>query len=145
MITGDEVRQARERRGWTQEQLASRLGVTQRSVGNWERGDVPAGKEARLREVLGDSLTPGGNPLAQASDLALISELARRLEARTGGQHHGVDSPAQKTDDPAQLPVTTRADTRLAARRASSRGKMEHDRAQERGEESQDEGDWDGV
>lgn len=101
MITGEQLRRARERRGWTQEQLAEAVGVTFRSIGNWERGEVPASREARLRDVLGDDLTPGLNPLAQASDLALISELARRLEGRaeTGGSHGLADQP-QKSPEP---------------------------------------------
>lgn len=70
MITGAQLREARESRRWTQEQLAEAVGVTLRSIGNWERGSVPANREARIRDVLGDHLTPGGNPLTRASDLA---------------------------------------------------------------------------
>lgn len=83
MITGQQLRTARERRGWTQEQLAKELGVTFRSVGNWERGEVPANREARIRDVLGGDLAEPGqrsNPLAAASNLALANEFVRRLE-----------------------------------------------------------------
>lgn len=142
MITGDGLRQARERRGWTQEQLATAVGVTQRSIGNWERGEVPSSKEARLREVLGDLLTPGGNPLAQASDLALISELARRLEQRgLGGQRDGRTPDAEKSDD-GPIAVTTRDETMLSARHAPSEGKLMKAEADRLGEESQDDGEW---
>lgn len=111
MITGEQLRRARERRGWTQEQLAEAVGVTFRSIGNWERGEVPASREARLRDVLGDDLTPGLNPLAQASDLALISELARRLEGRAeqGGRDDLADH-EQKSTKASVTPINHKRD-----------------------------------
>lgn len=36
---GDRIRKAREHRGWTQRELASRLGVSLRTISRWERGD----------------------------------------------------------------------------------------------------------
>lgn len=35
---GDRIRMLREARGWTQEELGQRLGVTRASVSQWERG-----------------------------------------------------------------------------------------------------------
>lgn len=124
MITGAQLREARESRRWTQEQLAEAVGVTLRSIGNWERGSVPANREARIRDVLGDHLTPGGNPLTRASDLALISELARRLEARAqSGGSHGVADPEQKSAEPTpsvdadpDIALSQRSDMTLQAR-----------------------------
>jgi DNA-binding transcriptional regulator YiaG len=80
-VNGVEIREARERMGMTQEQLAQQIGVHLRTVGNWERGQtVPKNRMARLRRVLGED---GGNPLAEATDAELLAEVARRF--RYGG------------------------------------------------------------
>lgn len=88
-ITGEEIRVARERAGLTQAELAALVGVAPRTVGNWERGENPPGKNlARLRDILrpvgNDTHGPGsglnGEPtLHGASDAQLIAELAYRL------------------------------------------------------------------
>lgn len=82
MIDGTEIRQARERARLTQEQLAHTLGVSLRTVGNWERGaSVPRSSEARLRDVLADHLDVAGAgvTLRAASDAELLAEIARRF------------------------------------------------------------------
>lgn len=84
MLTGDQVLAARTRAGMTQQQLADRLGVTQRSVGNWERAErVPRGAEQPLRDALKDHLddaAPSGAGLADISDARLLAEIARRFD-----------------------------------------------------------------
>lgn len=84
MLTGDEVRRARQRAGWSQGELARRLGVAMRTVGNWERGDTsPAQKETVLRAALSgymDDDLQESRTLRQSSDAELIAEIARRLE-----------------------------------------------------------------
>src|SRR5690606_9976574 len=88
-ITGDEIRAARERAGLTQEQLAQRLRVSMRTVGNWERGArIPLNRLAALREFMyppkdREETEPG---LRSASDAELLAEIARRF-ARDGGDH----------------------------------------------------------
>lgn len=82
MIDGSEIRQARERARLTQEQLAQALGVSLRTVGNWERGaSVPRSSEARVRHVLADHLgvAGAGVTLRAASDAELLAEIARRF------------------------------------------------------------------
>lgn len=80
-MNSTEIRAARERMGLTQEQLGQQVGVHQRTIGNWERGQtVPKNRLARLRRVLGED---GGNPLAEATDAELLAEVARRF--RYGG------------------------------------------------------------
>jgi transcriptional regulator with XRE-family HTH domain len=82
-MTGDEIREARERRGWTQAQLATALGVGQRTVGNWERGEtVPKNRLGMLREVLLGSQPSVGDILADLSEMTLLAELTRRAAAR---------------------------------------------------------------
>lgn len=96
MISGDDLRDARSRRNWTQEELAVLLGVTQRTVTNWEAGRVPANKEARVRDVLGAALAGGDDDLSAYSDVALLAELGRRLAAaaRTRGEGGTNDKPS---------------------------------------------------
>ena len=142
MITGRQLRRARERRGWTQEELAAQLGVTFRSVGNWERGEVPANRQERIRQVLGGDLEEdpdqSGNPLANYSNLALASELLRRLE--TAERREPSDDRQSEAE---KMRVSTRDDMTLAARRGASTGRAQWDRAQTLGEESQDDGGMD--
>jgi transcriptional regulator with XRE-family HTH domain len=54
MSFANRVRVARERRGWTQEQLAAKFGITKQAVYAWEKDkDKPAfEKLPRLAEVL---------------------------------------------------------------------------------------------
>ena len=80
-MDGRQIRAARERRGWTQQELASRLRVGYKTVGNWERGaTVPLNRMGMLRQVFGDEVqeTRVESPLAGLSDLDLLSELVRR-------------------------------------------------------------------
>lgn len=55
MAIGPEIRDARRRKGWTQGDLAARLGVSMRTVSRWESGaSAPRFKEReRLTELLG--------------------------------------------------------------------------------------------
>lgn len=110
-VSGDNIREARERAGLTQEQLAQRLGVTMRTVGNWERGaTVPKSRQAAIRAFLAPSEDQPG--LHSASDAELLAEIARRFAragkeqrhdaapmngAGTGGPAHVVDV-SGKTD-----------------------------------------------
>lgn len=99
MLTGDQLRAARERAGWTQQQLANRVGVTLRSVGNWERSNVPTNQLNKVRDVLADYLpgdTPGrGVDLHEISDARLLAEIARRFDR---GRQERSDDQAPKTD-----------------------------------------------
>lgn len=57
---GDEIREARERAQLTQPELAERVGVSEGTISNWERGVVKAPKNrlARVWEVLQDFREP---------------------------------------------------------------------------------------
>ena len=58
---GERLRRLRERRGYSQEQLATLIGVPQSQISRWEAGRVPGenmqlGSAMRLAWVLGVSL-----------------------------------------------------------------------------------------
>lgn len=101
MITGSQLRDARSRARLTQEELANLVGVTLRSVGNWERSQgVPRSQEGAVRAALGGYLDESleGNPLASVSDVALLAEIGRRL-GRAGGQTDAGNAEAQKSNE----------------------------------------------
>lgn len=55
---GTRIRRARERRRWKQTDLAEALGVSVRTVGSWERGEViPRSSLGALESVFGVDLT----------------------------------------------------------------------------------------
>lgn len=82
MLSGEQIRQARQRAGLSQAQLASIVGVSQRSIGNYERGEtISRSHMPRIEEALSAYLGTGDGPsLASASDAALLAEIARRFE-----------------------------------------------------------------
>lgn len=100
---GERIRRARERKGWTQAQVAKEVQVSARTIGNWERGEaVPRNSRARLSDVLGLDVVPAGDTpgyvatgtgraesrLTEDEVLALIREsrrLADELERRIQG------------------------------------------------------------
>lgn len=50
----EEIRVAREGKGWTQKDLAVELGTTQQNVGRWEKGTIPSSKWRNgLKKMLG--------------------------------------------------------------------------------------------
>lgn len=84
-VTPDQLRDARKAAGYTQAELAKLVGVSMRTVENWERGDTPITELAKLRSALGSHLDiEAPNPLADVSDMALLAELGRRLDKASG-------------------------------------------------------------
>ena len=122
MANGNEIRDARERAGLTQEALAALLGVSMRTVGNWERGQtVPLNRLAKIREVLtghwkdDEPADPVG--LSNASDVELLAEIARRFarnSVKAGESGATSTSPMNQVGDDADS-VTE-----------ANRGRLEH-------------------
>ena len=71
---GDQIRVARRSRGWSQKELARRVGTTERTVGTWERGGAlnPAKLEA-LQETLEIQFRPSDSDRLLARALRVSS------------------------------------------------------------------------
>lgn len=80
---GQRIRSAREARGWSQQDLAAAVGVTSRTVGNWERGRSPkqhiGAIERELHVKLRVEESTRNAVLADLDDAELVAELATRL------------------------------------------------------------------
>lgn len=84
-MNGEQIRAAREARGWTQYQLAKMLGVADRTVGSWERGEsIPKNRLGMLRELFGFDEADNGtvDPIHSAPESELLMELLRRATLR---------------------------------------------------------------
>ena len=65
---GTAIRRARQRKGWTQDQLATALGVSLRAVNDWENDRTLPRNLAQLEDVLGISLSGGEAEPQQPED-----------------------------------------------------------------------------
>lgn len=106
MLTGNQIKNARQRAGWSQEELAAKVGVSMRSIGNYERGaSIPRNRMPVLEEVLAPHIGSGQGPsLVGASDAQLLAEIARRFD-------RGSERQEQRDDDTAP---TSRAEVSSA-------------------------------
>lgn len=99
-MNGNEIRQARERAGLTQGELGERVGVSGRTVGNWERDfSIPRNKLAKVEQVLNvREYLDKESKLQDVSDASLLAEIARRFdEGRTrekAGEGNADSSPS---------------------------------------------------
>lgn len=143
MLTGDTIRQARQRAGWSQEELAAKVGVSMRSIGNYERGDtIPRNRMPVLEEVLAPYTGGSGPSLGGASDAQLLAEIARRFDRGTDRQENDRGNTAATSRAPGSgadvhdLRQAAQSDTPTTERNRKTR-----DQERAIGEESQDEGD----
>lgn len=101
-MTGDEIRAARELRGFTQEQVAERLNVNVKTVNNWENDrSSPKNRAAALYALLAPPSTDPV-PLTKASDAELLSELMQRA-LRRESEERDRSSAANKPAGPMKL------------------------------------------
>lgn len=93
-MTAEKIKKLREARGWTQAELARRLGVTRNGVNPWEQGlSMPSPaclvELAKVFSVSTDyllgveSLDSVNVTGLAAQDVALLAEMADRLRNRT--------------------------------------------------------------
>jgi DNA-binding XRE family transcriptional regulator len=158
-MTGDEIRTARQKARLTQAQLGKLVGVTGRTVGNWERGDtMPQSTMALIQEVLSEHMKesePEGIQLQTASDAELLAEIARRFsrgnrtrnDESTPGTppplspapepHAQVQDEPQKTPGGTVTPFAPPIPDDVAAYHEESLGKEINTRYETLGEESQ--------
>lgn len=124
--TGQQIRAARERAGLTQEQLASYVGVTLRTIGNWERGaSVPRNRLAKVHEVLPElsDQDDRGVDLRSASDAEVLAEIARRFARREDEEHVRSAAITQAGVSPATTPrVSSEAGERVELPPAAAAG-----------------------
>lgn len=78
---GDLLRAARERLRLTQEELASKVGVSRATVGSWEKGTLPRSSLGLIREVLGldEHLRPAGSGDSVNFNAMTNGELVARM------------------------------------------------------------------
>ncbi|OJX73979.1 MULTISPECIES: helix-turn-helix transcriptional regulator [unclassified Leifsonia] len=156
VITWNELRDARERLHLTQEELASQLGVSTRTVTNWEANGVARKAEYKVERFFGDALTrdraavdpattdraavdPDSPPtvdLSSVPDLALLEELTRRAldRARYGAPRleGAVVGPPRNTDDhvyedfEVSYELPTKKGVALAAKRGTRKADQPH-------------------
>lgn len=81
-ITGYQLRSQRNALRLTQMELASKLGVSQRTIVSWERSEVPLSKVLRVHTMLFQDGTPENVTLSDFSTEELLSEMLRRESFR---------------------------------------------------------------
>jgi len=67
--TGTAIRRARQRRRWTQAEAAERLGVSVRTIGDWERGTKLPRNVTIVEDVFGIDLASAGLPDPREEEL----------------------------------------------------------------------------
>lgn len=106
--TRDDIRRARNARGWSQQRLAAEAGVSATSVSRIERGieseDSPSRPAVIAALGLGDAREADGPPLRRATHAELAAEMVRRLgEADRIMEHARIrrgEVPPELLDDP---------------------------------------------
>lgn len=112
VITGQELKSQRVFRGMSQAQVGALMHVNQKTIANWESGQVPEAREDELRELIFFEDTP--SLLHWVPTEELHAELMRRMNrlealvaaappARPEDQWHSASPPRrtrQKRDTP---------------------------------------------
>lgn len=112
MVTGQDIRRARERRRLSQEKLAALLEVSSKSVGRWERGEtIPKSALGAIEQILHLGEQPDEPGLSEASDAELLAEVALRLEQRKPKQRRSPPHADQATDTAYYRPRTGASNT----------------------------------
>lgn len=125
---GETLRSAREARGLTQDQLATRIGASVTSIKNWETNRrLPRSHIGALEQALGIQLrgtpTRDSPRLDEATDAQFATELAarlaernetiRELRARLAELGHATDDTGH--DEPRPMPLRWAARAREAS------------------------------
>lgn len=89
VIKWNELRDARERLGLTQEELASALDVSTRTITNWERVGVARKAEYKVERFFGDKLSKS-DPLDQVLSQIDYQENVRNMSLQERADHEGL-------------------------------------------------------
>ncbi|GAA1578815.1 helix-turn-helix domain-containing protein [Leucobacter aridicollis] len=89
VISWNELRDARERRNLTQEELAEQLGVSTRTITNWERVGVARKAEYKVRRFFGDDLSDGAQRPDPFAEIDYNLEV-QRMTLSDRADHEGV-------------------------------------------------------
>lgn len=101
MITSQELRDARHRADLTQAELATRLGVSLRTVTNWEGGSGPLADRAeqKIMSALGGTITRMRLGVHEAQGLDIPAEvLTQMAEAKAARDGHASTIDAAERD-----------------------------------------------
>jgi len=81
---GTKIRRARERKRWSQRELAEHLGVNRKTVDNWENGRTqPASSIGALEDILGISLDDADED-SRSPPRELPADLQELMRQRVG-------------------------------------------------------------
>ena len=102
-LDGAWVKRRRDDLGWSQADLAARVGVTEHSVSQWERGSVPLARSDAVREAIETAMPhPGGLRKGVAERLSAVvaaiaeqpgltrSEISRGLFSDSRAARHAI-------------------------------------------------------
>ncbi len=106
-LPGDELRQLREQRAWSQAELARRFGVQQATICTWERSDrcrVPLEQASALRDLLEGEVEALPLP-APARELRRVRQLGQWSQAELG-RRLGVSQSTIHAWETGQLAIT---------------------------------------
>lgn len=110
MITGRDLRRAREARRLSRKQAAEILHIGERTLGRWEADGIP---ESGIPAVEGfiDPTRKAEPTLSEASDAEFLAEMARRLEQGRPRQRRSPPHADQAPDSAYYRPRSGASDT----------------------------------
>ena len=104
---GTRIRRARERKRWTQQQLADAIGVGVRAVGTWERGKAsPRNAIGAVEHVLGVDLTGAAAP-DPVEEAILGLDLDPRVAAKLVERYRELTAPGAQPSGNGGRPHST--------------------------------------
>ena len=115
---GRQLAAVRRARGWTQESLAERVGVSRQAVAKWERGAaLPGpGNLLALRQCLGDALPEPPEPAGEGAAESAAVEMPQTADASPD------PAGAEGTGKAAEPPVPEKT----AAPKGTGKGRKNH-------------------
>jgi transcriptional regulator with XRE-family HTH domain len=82
MITGKDLRRAREARRLSRRQAAEILNIGERTLGRWETDGIPESGVPAVEDFINPDRKAVEPTLSEASDVEFLAEMARRLGQR---------------------------------------------------------------